>query len=108
MSQENCDIKNGTGIWCTVHNAKARMAEVIYCEKTIDPESRMLALRAELSTVRAALERAEKALQPFDLAHCFVLSGDNPMKAITLHDLRFASEAYRSITPHPDAGTVKP
>ncbi len=69
-------------------NVNALISEVERLESIVEAKDRLLAEQA------AVIERAEKALQPFDLAHCSALAGDNPMRDITLHDLRFASETY--------------
>lgn len=59
-------------------------------------------LSAKLSATKDREQMAERALQPFDLAHLSVLAGDNPMKDISLADLRIASEVYHLLNPAPE------
>lgn len=47
-----------------------------------------------------AIHRCERALAPFDVAHCVTLEGGDPARVISLADLREASKTYHSL---PDA-----
>lgn len=70
--------------------------------KVADQLSLIQELSAKLSATKDREQMAERALQPFDLAHLSVLAGDNPMKDISLADLRIASEVYHLLNPAPE------